>query len=106
MSGPRSFTAPASAGNFTRLAALLAKGRFVYPGRRDTIKSCGYVKDLVSSMLFMAARPVNKIVYNFCYPERYTSEDICAAFSDAADISARVLSLLSGLCSSVDLPSK
>ncbi len=71
-------------GNFTRLAALLAKGRFVYPGRRDTIKSCGYVKDLVSSMLFMAARPVNKIVYNFCYPERYTSEDICAAFSDAA----------------------
>ena len=71
-------------GNFTRLANLLAKGRFVYPGRKDTIKSCGYVKDLVSSMLFMAAKPDRKTVYNFCYPERYTSEDICAAFSDAA----------------------
>jgi len=72
----------AERGNFTRLAHLLAKGRFVYPGRKDTIKSCGYVKDLVSSMLFMAAKPGKKTIYNFCYPERYTSEDICAAFSD------------------------
>ena len=75
---------PGERGNFTRLANLLAKGRFVYPGRKDTIKSCGYVKDLVSSMLFMAAKPDGKTVYNFCYPERYTSEDICAAFSEAA----------------------
>lgn len=74
----------AERGNFTRLANLLAKGRFVYPGRKDTIKSCGYVKDLVSSMLFFAAKPDAKTVYNFCYPERYTSEDICAAFSEAA----------------------
>jgi GlcNAc-P-P-Und epimerase len=74
----------AERGNFTRLARLLAKGRFVYPGRKDAIKSCGYVKDLVSSMLFMAAKPGEKVVYNFCYPERYTSEDICAAFFDVA----------------------
>jgi GlcNAc-P-P-Und epimerase len=33
-------------GNFTRLSGLLAKRAFVYPGRTDTIKSCGYVKDL------------------------------------------------------------
>lgn len=71
-------------GNFTRLAQLLAKGRFVYPGRKDTIKSCGYVKDLVSSMLFMAQKTDRVAVYNFCYPERYTSEDICAAFCDVA----------------------
>jgi nucleoside-diphosphate-sugar epimerase len=71
-------------GNFTRLAKLLAKGRFVYPGRKDTIKSCGYVKDLVSSMLFMAAKDESTTLYNFCHPERYTSEDICAAFSQVA----------------------
>lgn len=71
-------------GNFTRLANLLAKGRFVYPGRKDTIKSCGYVKDLVSSMLFMAGKNEGTTLYNFCHPERYTSEDICAAFSEVA----------------------
>ena len=71
-------------GNFTRLAKLLAKGRFVYPGRKDTIKSCGYVKDLVASMLFMAGKNEGVTLYNFCHPERYTSEDICAAFSEVA----------------------
>ena len=75
---------PTERGNFTRLAQLLAKQRFVYPGRKDTIKSCGYVKDLVSSMLFMSAKNEATSVYNFCYPERYTSENICAAFSDVA----------------------
>jgi nucleoside-diphosphate-sugar epimerase len=75
-------------GNFTRLAALLAKGRFVYPGRKDTIKSCGYVKDLVSSMLFMASKSEGVSLYNFCYPERFTSEDICAAFCDVAGFEA------------------
>jgi len=71
-------------GNFTRLARLLAKSRFVYPGRKDTIKSCGYVKDLVGSMLYMAGRARGVETYNFCYPERYTSEDICAAFCEVA----------------------
>jgi hypothetical protein len=31
-------------GNFTRLAKLLQKVFFVYPGRKDTIKACFYVK--------------------------------------------------------------
>ncbi len=38
-------------GNFTRLYWALRKRRFMYPGRRDTIKSCIYVKDLVAFML-------------------------------------------------------
>ncbi len=75
-------------GNFTRLATLLAKRRFVYPGRKDTIKSCGYVKDLVSSMLFMAAKSEGVTIYNFCYPERYTSADICDAFCHVAGYSS------------------
>ncbi len=75
---------PVERGNFTRLANLLSRGRFVYPGRRDTIKACGYVKDLVSSMLYMMEHDPGIVTYNFCYPDRYTSEDICSAFCDAA----------------------
>ena len=71
-------------GNFTRLARLLAKGRFVYPGRRDTIKACGYVEDLISSMLFMRQRNSAVVTYNFAYPDRYTTEQICAAFGAVA----------------------
>ncbi len=71
-------------GNFTRLATLLKRRRFIYPGRKDTIKSCGYVKDLVSSMLFMRQHTQGVATYNFCYPERYTSADICEAFGQVA----------------------
>ncbi len=69
-------------GNFTRLGQLLSRGRFVYPGRTDTIKSCGYVKDLISSFFYMAERTTSTTRYNFCYPDRMTSADICAAFCD------------------------
>jgi nucleoside-diphosphate-sugar epimerase len=71
-------------GNFTRLSHLLKNRRFVYPGRSDTIKACGYVEDLVSSMLFMAKRNEGVSLYNFCHPQRYTSADICGAFSHVA----------------------
>jgi nucleoside-diphosphate-sugar epimerase len=70
-------------GNFTRLSRLLAKGAFVYPGRTDTIKSCGYVKDLISSMIFMASRNEGVSIYNFCYEHRTTISEICSAFCQA-----------------------
>lgn len=70
-------------GNFTRLAKALKSRRFFYPGRTDTIKACGYVEDLVSSMLFMQERNEAVTLYNFCHPERYTIADICAAFAEA-----------------------
>jgi nucleoside-diphosphate-sugar epimerase len=75
-------------GNFTRLSRLLKKRRFVYPGRSDTIKACGYVEDLVSSMMFMAERNEGVSLYNFCHEERYTSADICKAFSQTAGYAA------------------
>jgi nucleoside-diphosphate-sugar epimerase len=71
----------AERGNFTRLSQALKGRRFIYPGRTDTIKACGYVDDLVSSMLMMEERNEGVFLYNFCHPERYTSADICAAFS-------------------------
>ena len=72
---------PAERGNFTRLARALRQRRFVYPGRTDTIKACGYVEDLVASMVEMGERNDGVFLYNFCHPQRYTSKDICAAFA-------------------------
>jgi len=72
----------AEGGNFTRLARALKHRRFVFPGRTDTIKACGYVEDLVSSMLYMQDRTESVVLYNFCHPQRYTSADICFAFTN------------------------
>lgn len=67
-------------GNFTRLAAMLKRGRFYYPGRDDAVKACGYVGELVRSMMFVRDLPDDDIAYNFAYPQRYTTRDIVAAF--------------------------
>ena len=39
-------------GNFTRLYWGIRKHTFAYPGRKDTIKACIYVKELVRFMLY------------------------------------------------------
>ncbi|MDO6565146.1 NAD(P)-dependent oxidoreductase [Amphritea sp. 1_MG-2023] len=71
---------PGEGGNFTRLANLMQKGVFIYPGRKDTIKSCIYVDDLI--YLIEKARNTESEyeLLNGCYPERYTLEDIILAF--------------------------
>jgi GlcNAc-P-P-Und epimerase len=74
----------AEGGNFTRLSRALRQRRFAYPGRTDTIKACGYVEDLVSSMIEMRDRKEALLLYNFCHPQRYTSKDICSAFAKVA----------------------
>lgn len=71
-------------GNFTRLSRLLERRAFIYPGRTDTIKSCGYVKDLISSMMFMASRNRGVSIFNFCHEHRYTISEICLAFCQTA----------------------
>ncbi len=72
---------PGERGNYTRLAKALRKGYFVYPGRRDTIKSGGYVDELLRSMEFAVDRDDTYILYNFAYPDLSTTEDIVKAFA-------------------------
>ncbi len=74
-------------GNFTRLAGALKKGFFLYPGRRDTIKACGYGGELVRSMQFMLKRNEAQSLYNFCYPHAYTIEQICQSFERVGGLS-------------------
>jgi GlcNAc-P-P-Und epimerase len=72
---------PGEGGNFTRLAALLRKGVFVYPGRRDTIKACIYVEDLVEAIEYARGLGERSVLFNGAYPDRYTLEQIVETFS-------------------------
>lgn len=67
---------PGEGGNFTRLAKLLKKGVFIYPGRKNTIKACIYVEDLLDAIAFARLRPEHYILFNGAYPGRYTLEQI------------------------------
>ncbi|QOZ75354.1 NAD(P)-dependent oxidoreductase [Bradyrhizobium sp. CCBAU 53351] len=84
---------PGENGNFTRLATLLQKGFFIYPGRRDTIKGCFYVEDLINAIEFARSCPERFVLFNACYPDRYTIEDIVTAFRASYFPNARELLL-------------
>jgi nucleoside-diphosphate-sugar epimerase len=70
-------------GNFTRIANLLEKGFFPFPGRTDTIKACLYVKDLCRFLLDRLTAQPGYELFNFCYPDKITTRDIVRAFRGA-----------------------
>lgn len=78
-------------GNFTRLASLLKKGFFIYPGRKDTIKACIYVEDLLDAVEFARNRPEPFILFNGAYPQRYTLEQIVGKLIDGHFPKARTM---------------
>lgn len=67
-------------GNFVRLAKLLKKGVFPYAGRKDTIKACFYVEDLLSAVFYAQSLQEKLIIFNGCYPDRYQLCDIVETF--------------------------
>lgn len=71
---------PGEMGNYTNLARALRGGFFVYPGRRDTVKSGGHVDELLRCLEFSVAKAEAEILFNFAFPEESTTEDIVAAF--------------------------
>jgi nucleoside-diphosphate-sugar epimerase len=75
---------PGEYGNYTRLAAALHGGYFVYPGSRQTIKAGGSVDELISTMMFALEFPQTSILYNFAYPEQSTISEIVRAFERSA----------------------
>lgn len=80
-------------GNFTRLAKLLQRGLFVYPGRRNTIKACIYVEHLLDALDFARQQPEQFVLFNASYPQRYTLEDIVNAFTARHFPSAKTFTL-------------
>jgi nucleoside-diphosphate-sugar epimerase len=79
---------PGENGNFERLLRQLRRRAFVYPGRRDTIKGCGYVGELVRALAFAAARDEPVYRANFAYPEPYTLERIAETLARVAGLPA------------------
>ena len=58
----------------------IRKHTFAYPGRKDTIKACVYVKELVRFMLWNAEeRKTSFDLYNCTYEPAYTIEQIVKA---------------------------
>jgi nucleoside-diphosphate-sugar epimerase len=84
-------------GNFTRLAELLRRGLFVYPGRADTIKACAPVEDFPRSIAFMSAFDEPVLTYIYAYPERTTTEMINRSFVAAGGFKAPRLVVPAGL---------
>lgn len=85
-------------GNMTRLYKGLKSHRFAYAGRKDTIKACIYVKDLVRVMLAMAESPCDSDsaqksrvqLYNCCYYPSFTIEQIANAMLKATELKRHI----------------
>lgn len=78
----------AEGGNFTRLAKSMKSRRFVYPGRTDTRKSCGYVGDLIRAFEHVTQVRNAGTIFNFCYPTPPTIRQICEAISEVGGFDA------------------
>jgi len=67
-------------GNFTRLYWAIRGHKFAYPGRKDTIKACIYVKELVRFILWNVTERKSPFeIYNCCFEPAYTIEHIVQA---------------------------
>ncbi|MDN2482556.1 NAD-dependent epimerase/dehydratase family protein [Vibrio agarivorans] len=71
-------------GNFTRLAKVLRKGYFPFPGRTDTIKACIYVKELLNAIDYIHAQNTHIVVFNGAFNEKYTIEQIIDTFTQVS----------------------
>jgi len=75
-------------GNFTRLYWGIKKRYFFYTGRKDTIKACVYVKELVR---FMKYRIIDNSfrgtdIFNCTFEPAYTIEHICETMKKQTDM--------------------
>lgn len=78
-------------GNFTRLYWGIRSHKFMYPGRKDTIKACIYVKELVQFMLYRVEHHNSGVeLYNCCYEPAYTIEHIVEAMKCVTDMNVKI----------------
>ncbi len=78
-------------GNFSRLYWGIRKHTFAYPGRKDTIKACVYVKELVRFILWnVEERQTPFDTYNCTFEPAYTIDQIIKAMKKATGLSQSV----------------
>ena len=86
-------------GNMTRLYNSQKKHYFFYAGRKDTVKACIYVKELVR---FFQYRMIDHDfpgvdVYNCTFEPAYTIEQICSAMQAATGMKRHIPLIPGGL---------
>lgn len=78
-------------GNFSRLYWSIRKHTFAYPGRKDTIKACVYVKELVRFILWnVEKRETPFDVYNCTFEPAYTIEQIVTTMKKVTGLTQSV----------------
>lgn len=78
-------------GNFTRLYWAIKGRKFAYPGRKDTIKACIYVKELVRFMMYRLENHGEGVeLYNCCYEPAYTIEHIVGVIKSTTGLTQPV----------------
>lgn len=89
-------------GNFTRLYQSMKKGRFFYPGRKDTKKAAIYVKDLARLMAEMVEKEKPGVhLYNTVYAPIHSIEDFCKTMAKATGLESPKLVVPSWVLKSV-----
>lgn len=88
-------------GNFTRLAKAMKRRAFFYPGRKDTLKACGYVKDLGPAFSHMEKCSNQAVTFNFAYLKPPTIEEVCLAIAAASGMAAPRLVIPAGVLTGV-----
>ena len=74
-------------GNFSRLYWGICKHTFAYPGRKDTIKACIYVKELVRFILWnVEERKTAFDLFNCTYEPAYTIEKIVKTMKEVTGL--------------------
>ncbi|MCF2552852.1 NAD-dependent epimerase/dehydratase family protein [Bacteroides caecigallinarum] len=81
-------------GNFTRLYWAIKGHKFAYPGRKDTIKACIYVKELVRFMLYRLENHDEGVeLYNCCFEPAYTIQHIVESMKKVTGLTSAVLDI-------------
>lgn len=78
-------------GNMTRLYKGIKDHYYIYAGRKDTIKACVYVKELVQ---FFKYHMIDNTflgvdIINCTFEPAYTIEQVCEAMKEATDLKGR-----------------
>ena len=79
-------------GNFTRLYSGIKNRYFFYPGRKDTIKACIYVKELVRLMKYRMIDHnfIGSDIINCTFEPAHTIEEICVQMQAAANMKRHI----------------
>ena len=78
-------------GNFSRLYWGICKHTFAYPGRKDTIKACVYVKELVRFILWNVEERKSPFdIFNCTFEPAYTIEQIVTVMKKVTGLAQAV----------------